>query len=108
MKKRVMALVCAVSAAGAILALFVTPRAAFGQGEVRQPGAVYDFDFKGEKPAPAPRRDISGVWEPAANASAGINAITRFFMTTLPVSAWADLKVGPYCRSEGRPYCRSC
>ncbi|HEY3157536.1 MAG TPA: hypothetical protein VGJ78_01135, partial [Vicinamibacterales bacterium] len=31
-------------------------------------------DFKGEKPAPAPRRDISGVWEPAANASAGINA----------------------------------
>ncbi len=23
----------------------------------RQPGAVYDFDVKGEKPAPAPVRD---------------------------------------------------
>jgi hypothetical protein len=66
MKQRVVAFMCAFSAAGAI--------AAFGQGEVRQPGAVYDFDFKGQKPAPAPRRDISGVWEPAASASAGINA----------------------------------
>jgi hypothetical protein len=74
MKKRVMALMCAVSAAGVIAALFVMPPVAFGQGEVRQPGAKYDFDFKGEKSAPAPRRDISGVWEPAAGASAGINA----------------------------------
>ena len=73
MKKRVMALMCAVGAV-VIAALFAMPRAALGQGEVRQPGAVYDFDFKGEKPAPAPRRDISGVWEPAANASAGISA----------------------------------
>ena len=39
MKQRVVAFMCAFSAAGAI--------AAFGQGEVRQPGAVYDFDFKG-------------------------------------------------------------
>ena len=74
MKKRLMAVTCAVSAAGAIAALFVLPRVAFGQGEVRQPGAKYDFDFKGEKPAPAPRRDISGVWEPAAGAGAGVNA----------------------------------
>ena len=74
MKKRFMAVTCAVSAAGVIAAVFVLPRVAFGQGEVRQPGAKYDFDFKGEKPAPAPRRDISGVWEPAANASAGISA----------------------------------
>lgn len=73
MKKRVMALMCAVGAV-VIATLFAMPRAALGQGEVRQPGAVYDFDFKGEKPAPAPRRDISGVWEPAANASAGISA----------------------------------
>src|ERR1044071_7328613 len=73
MKKRVMALMCA-AGAGVLAVLFAMPRAALGQGEVRQPGAVYDFDFKGEKPAPAPRRDISGVWEPAANASAGINA----------------------------------
>ncbi len=74
MKKRFMAVTCAVSAAGVIAALFVLPRVAFGQGEVRQPGAKYDFDFKGEKPAPAPRRDISGVWEPAAGAGAGVNA----------------------------------
>ena len=44
------------------------------QNVVRQPGAVYDFDFKGEKPVPAPRRDISGTWEPAAGPGAGINA----------------------------------
>ena len=74
MKKRLMAVTCAVSAAGVIAALFVLPRVAFGQGEVRQPGATYDFDFKGQTPAPAPRRDISGVWEPAAGAGAGINA----------------------------------
>ena len=54
MKKRFMALMCAASAAGAIAAFFAMPRVAFGQGEVRQPGAKYDFDFKGEKPAPAP------------------------------------------------------
>jgi hypothetical protein len=64
----------ALSTATVIAALLVIPRVAFGQGEVRQPGAKYDFDFKGEKPAPPPRRDISGVWEPAAGAGAGINA----------------------------------
>ena len=42
--------------------------------QVRQPGAVYDFDRKGEKPGPAPKRDISGTWEPADGAGAGINA----------------------------------
>src|SRR5438105_8672801 len=65
MKQR-LALMCAFAAIATV--------AAFGQGEVRQPGAVYDFDFKGQKPAPAPKRDISGVWEPAASAAAGINA----------------------------------
>ena len=65
MKQR-LALMCAFAAIATV--------AAFGQGEVRQPGAVYDFDFKGQKPAPAPKRDISGVWEPAASPSAGINA----------------------------------
>lgn len=76
MKTRVMALMCAVSAAGVMAAWFAMPRVAFGQdqSEIRQPGAKYDFDFKGQKPAPAPRHDISGVWEPAANASAGVNA----------------------------------
>src|SRR4026208_2295523 len=76
MKQRIVALMGAFGAAGATAALFAMPRTAFGQeqGEVRQPGAVYDFDFKGQKPAPAPRRDISGGWEPAARASAGLNA----------------------------------
>ena len=41
---------------------------ALSRAQVRQPGAVYDFDRKGEKPAPAPRRDVSGIWEPANGA----------------------------------------
>jgi hypothetical protein len=41
---------------------------------MRQPGATYDPDVKGEKPAPAPPRDIFGVWEPAASANAGVQA----------------------------------
>jgi len=44
------------------------------QEDARQPGAVYDFDKKGEKPLPGPKRDISGVWEPAEGPSAGIHA----------------------------------
>jgi len=40
----------------------------------RQPGAVYDFDVKGEKPAPAPARDISGTWEPAKGVGDAIQA----------------------------------
>jgi hypothetical protein len=40
----------------------------------RQPGAIYDFDVKGEKPSPAPRRDISGIWEPAKGPGDGIQA----------------------------------
>jgi hypothetical protein len=42
--------------------------------QARQPGAVYDFDRKGEKPAPAPRRDISGIWVPAGGAGQGTQA----------------------------------
>jgi hypothetical protein len=38
----------------------------------RQPGAVYDFDKKGEKLGPAPRHDLSGIWEAAKGPSAGI------------------------------------
>jgi len=44
------------------------------QDEARQPGAVYDFDKKGEKPAPAPKHDLSGIWEPAQGPGAGIHA----------------------------------
>ena len=58
------------------ISLFFVPFA-YGQQQenvARQPGAVYDFDFKDEKPTPAPRRDISGIWEPAGGPGTGINA----------------------------------
>src|SRR5688572_14971904 len=47
---------------------------AAAQQPPRQPGAIYDFDRKGEKPGPAPRRDISGIWIPAAGAQVGVQA----------------------------------
>jgi hypothetical protein len=74
MQKRFMVSMFAVSAAGVIAASVAWPPVALGQSVVRQPGAVYDVDFKGQTPSPAPRRDISGIWEPAAGAGAGINA----------------------------------
>ncbi len=40
----------------------------------RQPGAVYDFDVKGQKPVPAPPHDISGIWEPAKGPGDAIQA----------------------------------
>jgi len=75
MQKRFKVLIGSV-ALGGVLPLLMMPLVAFGQEQtvVRQPGAVYDFDFKDEKPTPAPRRDISGVWEPAAGPGSGINA----------------------------------
>jgi hypothetical protein len=42
--------------------------------EMRLPGAVYDFDNRDEKPRPAPKHDISGVWEPAAGYNDGVAA----------------------------------
>jgi hypothetical protein len=48
------------------------PVIAAAQSVARQPGAVYDFDRTDEKPAPAPKRDISGVWEPARGPGAGL------------------------------------
>jgi len=76
MQKRFMVMLCAAGTMGALTVLLVAPRVAFGQGgeAVRQPGAKYDFDFKGQKSGPAPKRDISGTWEPAAGPGAGINA----------------------------------
>src|ERR1700757_392926 len=44
------------------------------QQEVRQPGAVYDADVKGQKSAPAAKRDISGIWEPAKGPGDAIQA----------------------------------
>src|ERR1700681_592002 len=40
----------------------------------RHARAVYDFDKKGEKSAPAPRHDVSGIWEPAKGASDAVQA----------------------------------
>jgi hypothetical protein len=54
-----------------VLTLLYLPLA---YSQARQPGAVYDFDRKGETPAPAPRRDISGIWVPAAGAQVGVQA----------------------------------
>ena len=56
------------------ITLCVLPHIQAQQGVARQPGAVYDFDKKGEKPAPAPKRDISGIWEPARGPGDGIRA----------------------------------
>ena len=51
----------------------LTPALAFGQ-TARVPGAIYDFDVKDQKPAPAPSHDISGVWEPAKGPGDAIQA----------------------------------
>ena len=59
--------------AGAILLAGLTSIHAQDQTP-RQPGAIYDFDAKGEKPSPAPRHDISGIWEPAKGPGDGIQA----------------------------------
>jgi len=56
----------------AVVVLWLSVPLAYAQA--RQPGAVYDFDRKGEKPVPAPRRDISGIWLPAAGAGVGTQA----------------------------------
>jgi hypothetical protein len=74
MQKRLMESRFLAVAVGVMAAVVMWPHAASGQNIMRQPGAVYDPDVKGEKPAPAPSRDISGVWEPAASANAGVNA----------------------------------
>ena len=63
--------------ASMVLLVFVVVFASFvraQQSGMRLPGAVYDFDKKGEKPTPAPKRDISGVWEPAAGYNDGVAA----------------------------------
>ena len=54
-----------------VMALVVASiSASSSHAQARLPGAVYDFDKKGEKPGPAPKRDISGTWEPASGVSA--------------------------------------
>jgi hypothetical protein len=60
-------------AAPAILLMAMTVAPMHAQTP-RQPGAVYDYDVKGEKPQPAPPRDISGTWEPAKGVGDAIQA----------------------------------
>lgn len=60
-------------AGAASAALLAFAPVAFNQ-VVRQPGAVYDFDRPNEKPVPAPRRDLSGIWEPALGPGDAIQA----------------------------------
>jgi hypothetical protein len=59
----------------AAIIVFVGLTSALAQDQVaRQPGAVYDFDVKGQKSAPAAPHDISGIWEPAKGPGDGIQA----------------------------------
>jgi len=53
-----------------IVATFLSSASAHAQA--RQPGAIYDFDKKGEKSEPAPKHEISGTWEPASGPGGGI------------------------------------
>jgi hypothetical protein len=61
-------------AAAAVLLLTLVVSAQEQQVPDRQPGAVYDFDRPNETLAPAPRRDISGTWEPAEGPGGGVQA----------------------------------
>src|SRR5262252_2873926 len=72
------------------LLAIIVPRLACAQA--RLPGAVYDFDRKGEKSGPAPRRDISGIWEPASSPSGGIQGKGAAAME----SCKRDPKTGKY------------
>jgi hypothetical protein len=44
------------------------------RAQIRVPGAVYDFDRPNEQPVPAPKRDLSGIWEPALGPGDAIQA----------------------------------
>jgi hypothetical protein len=60
-----------------LAALVTTSSLSLGYAQdnvARVPGAVYDFDKKGEKSGPAPKRDISGIWEPARGPGDAIQA----------------------------------
>src|ERR1700730_4463650 len=48
------------ASAVALAALWFLPVRTPAQDGPRQPGAVYDVDKKGEKPAPAPKRGLTG------------------------------------------------
>ncbi len=56
----------------ALLIVAIGSLSTVARAQSRQPGAIYDFDKKGEKPGPAPKRDLSGIWEPAQGPGAAI------------------------------------
>jgi hypothetical protein len=56
----------------AVMAVLVFPPLIRAQGLGNNPGAVYDSDVKGQKPGPAPRRSLAGIWEPAKGRAGGI------------------------------------
>ena len=70
-----------------------------GHAQARLPGARYDGDVKGEKPGPAPRRDLSGIWEPASGAGGGIQGKGAQAMD----SCRKDPKTGRYTVQENPP-----
>lgn len=73
------------------ISIFVTvcgPPRVHAQNE--QPGAVYDRDRRGEKPSPAPKHDISGTWEPARGASAGVQGKGAQAMVSCEYKVAAD------------------
>jgi hypothetical protein len=57
------------------------------------------MDKKGEKPRPAPKRDISGVWEPASGAGGGIQGKGSRDMD----SCRKDPKTGRYVVQQNPP-----
>ena len=77
-------------------ALVCSPMA---HAQARLPGARYDGDVKGEKPGPAPRRDLSGIWEPASGAGGGIQGKGAQAMD----SCRKDPKTGRYVVQENPP-----
>src|SRR6185436_16963388 len=67
--------------------------------QARLPGAKYDSDAKGQKSGPAPRRDLSGIWEPASGAGGGIQGKGAQAMD----SCRKDPKTGRYAVQKNPP-----
>jgi hypothetical protein len=61
-----------------IIAALALPPVSHGQTVqlpvTREPGAVYDLDVPNEKPDPPPRRNLSGIWEPARSLGDAVGA----------------------------------
>jgi hypothetical protein len=80
--------------AAAIAALLMCAPIVRGQ-QNRLPGAVYDFEKKGEQLGPAPKRDLSGTWEPANGADGGIQGKGALAMESCKRDASGKYAVDP-------------